>query len=206
MDSWEVVRDAAHFSFKNDKTTKGLICERESDGRKSQKKTYKDKIAERKRVREKRRARIERGTMDVPEESGIENDEQLAVRHSDASGCHILVGRRGSEATGEKPPDKLKKTARFEQEVSSASASSDPCVVPHSPRAKTGTYEGPCLQKHHQNSTRRYPQRDKKKAKMEWETEKSAKFGPSAHTHHTHFTHHTHHTHFTHHTLALALP
>ena len=33
--------------------------------------THKDRIAERKRVRERRRARIERGTGDVPEEPGI---------------------------------------------------------------------------------------------------------------------------------------
>ena len=49
-------------------------------------KTYKASIAERKRVREKKRARIERGAGDVPEEPGIKNDEQVAVRHADASG------------------------------------------------------------------------------------------------------------------------
>ena len=43
-------------------------------------KTYKVRIAERKRVREKRRARIERGAVDVPEEPGNKNDEQVAVR------------------------------------------------------------------------------------------------------------------------------
>ena len=31
-----------------------------------------------------------------------------------------------------------------------------------SPRAQTCTFEGPGLQKHHQNSTRRHPERDKK--------------------------------------------
>ena len=44
--------------------------------------TYKDRIAERKRVREKRRARIERGAGDVPEEPRNKNDEQVAVRHA----------------------------------------------------------------------------------------------------------------------------
>ena len=34
-------------------------------------KTYKARLAERKRVREKKRARIERGAGDVPEEPGI---------------------------------------------------------------------------------------------------------------------------------------
>ena len=47
--------------------------------------THKDRIDERKRVREMRRARIERGTGDVPEETG-KNNEQVAVRQADASG------------------------------------------------------------------------------------------------------------------------
>ena len=38
----------------------------------------------------------------------------------------IHVGKRGLEAAGEEQPDKLRKTVRFEQEASSASASSDP--------------------------------------------------------------------------------
>ena len=41
----------------------------------------------------------------------------------------IRVGKRGSEAAGQDQPDKLRKTVRFEQEVSSASASSDPTVA-----------------------------------------------------------------------------
>ena len=52
--------------------------------------TCKDRIAERKRVREKRRARIERGAEDVPEEPRDTNDEQVAVRHADASGGDIM--------------------------------------------------------------------------------------------------------------------
>ena len=51
--------------------------------------TYKDRIAERKRVREKRRARSERSTVDVLEETRNKNDEQVAVRHADASGGYI---------------------------------------------------------------------------------------------------------------------
>ena len=50
----------------------------------------KDRVAERKRVRERRRARIERGAGDVPEEPGDKYDEQVAVRHADASGGHII--------------------------------------------------------------------------------------------------------------------
>ena len=41
----------------------------------------------------------------------------------------IHVGKRGSEAASEEQPDKLRKTARFEQEASSASASFDPTVA-----------------------------------------------------------------------------
>ena len=40
-------------------------------------------VAERKRVRERRRARIERGAEDVSVEPG-KHDEQMAVRHADA--------------------------------------------------------------------------------------------------------------------------
>ena len=69
-------------------------------------------------------------------------DEQVAVRHADASGGDIRenqheedmmrdihVGKRGSEAAGEDQPDKLRKTVRFEQEAPSAAASSDPTVA-----------------------------------------------------------------------------
>ena len=70
------------------------------------------------------------------------DDEQVAVRHADASGGDIRenqheedrmrdihIGTRRSEAAGEEQPDKLRKTVRFEQEASSASASSDPTVT-----------------------------------------------------------------------------
>ena len=40
----------------------------------------------------------------------------------------IHVGKRGPEAAGEEQPDRLRKTVRFEQEASSAAASSDPAV------------------------------------------------------------------------------
>ena len=40
----------------------------------------------------------------------------------------IHVGKRGSEAASEEQPDKLRKTARFEQDASSAASSSDPAV------------------------------------------------------------------------------
>ena len=41
----------------------------------------------------------------------------------------IHVGKRGPEGAGEEQPDKLRKTVRFEQEVPSAAASSDPTVA-----------------------------------------------------------------------------
>ena len=88
---------------------------------------YKDRVAERKRVKERKRARVERGAGDVPTEAGNRDDEQVAVRHADASDGNITenqhkeervrdihVGKRGPEAAGEEQPDKLRKTLRFE--------------------------------------------------------------------------------------------
>ena len=37
-----------------------------------------------------KRARVQRGAGDVPEEPGNKNDEQVAVRHADASGAYII--------------------------------------------------------------------------------------------------------------------
>ena len=105
---------------------------------------YKDRIAETERVKERKRARVERGAWDVPMEPGNRDDEQVAVRHADAAGGiikenqheedmmrDIHVGKRGPEAAGEEQPDKLRKTVRFEQEApsSSAAACSDPTVA-----------------------------------------------------------------------------
>ena len=103
---------------------------------------YKDRIAETERAKERKRARVERSARDEPVEPGNSDDVQMAVRHADASGCDIRetqheenrmrdihVGKRGSEAASEEQPDKLRKTAPFEQEAPSASASSDPPVA-----------------------------------------------------------------------------
>ena len=78
----------------------------------------------------------------MPMEPGNRDDEQVAVRHADASGGDIRenqheedrmrdihVGNRGPEAAGEEQPDKLRKTVRFEQEAPSAAAPSDPTVA-----------------------------------------------------------------------------
>ena len=102
---------------------------------------HKDKIAET-RVKERKRARVERGAGDVHEEPGEKDDEQVHVRHADASGGDIRenqheearvrdihIDKRGSEAAGEEQPYKLRRTVRFEQEAPSAAASSDPTVA-----------------------------------------------------------------------------
>ena len=78
----------------------------------------------------------------MPVETGNRADEQVVVRHADASGGDIIenqheedrvrdihVGTRGPEAAGEEQLDKSRKTVRFEQEASSAAASSDPYVA-----------------------------------------------------------------------------
>ena len=49
---------------------------------------YKDRIVETEGVIERKRARVERGR-DVPMEPGNRDDEQMALRHADASGSDI---------------------------------------------------------------------------------------------------------------------
>ena len=56
---------------------------------KSRMNAYEDRIAETGRVKERKRARVERGAGDVPMEPGKRADEQVAVRHADASGGDI---------------------------------------------------------------------------------------------------------------------
>ena len=93
---------------------------------------YEDRIAETERVKERKRARVERGAGDVPGVPENRDAEQMAVRHADASGGDIRenqheedrkrdihVGKRGSEAAGEEQPDNLRKTVRFVQEAPS---------------------------------------------------------------------------------------
>ena len=120
---------------------------------------YKHRIAETERVKERKRARVERGAGDVLMEVGNRADEQVAVRHADASGGDIRenqheenrmrdirVGKRGSEAASEEQPDKLRKTVQFEQEPPSASASSDPPVaLEHPARGETQDRPGSVL-------------------------------------------------------------
>ena len=51
------------------------------------------------------------------------------TQHEEDRMRDIHVARRGSKAASEEQPDMLRKTVRFEQEASSASASSDPTVA-----------------------------------------------------------------------------
>ena len=104
---------------------------------------HKDRTAETERVKERKRARVERGAGDVLMDPENRDDEQMAVRHAVGSGGDITenqheenrmrdihVGKRGSEAAScEEQPDMLRETVRFEQEAPIASASSDPLVA-----------------------------------------------------------------------------
>ena len=91
----------------------GTIIERTLTG-KARMNACKDRIAETERVKETKRARVERGAGDVLMEPGNRDDEQVAVRHADASGVYIIenqheenrmrdiqVSKRGSEAASE---------------------------------------------------------------------------------------------------------
>ena len=83
-------------------------------------------------------------------------DEQVAFRHADASGGHIIenrhekkrkrdiqVNERGSEATNEEQTDEGRKMVRFEQEAPNTSASPDPYVaVEHLVRDETPSRPG----------------------------------------------------------------
>ena len=87
------------------------------------------------------------------------DDDQVAVRHSDASGGYIIenqheekrmrdiqVSKRVSEATSQEQTDKWRKTERFEQEAPNAPASSDPYVALEYPaRGETPSRPGSVL-------------------------------------------------------------
>ena len=61
--------------------------------------TNKERIAETERVRERKGARIERGAGDVPMEPVNRADEQVAVRHADASGGYIKENQHEEKST-----------------------------------------------------------------------------------------------------------
>ena len=94
---------------------------------------YKDRIAETERVKERQKARVERGAGGVLVEPGSE--EQMADRHVVASGedesqhdenrmRDIHIGKRRSETVTEEQPDRWRRTVRFEQEAPNTSSSS----------------------------------------------------------------------------------
>ena len=94
---------------------------------------HRDRVVETERVKERKRARVERCTGDVPVAPG--NEEQMADRHAVPSGEEerqhdenrmrdIHMGKRGSETANEEEQfDKLRKTVRFEQEAPHTSSS-----------------------------------------------------------------------------------
>ena len=88
-------------------------------------------------MKERKRAPVERGAGDGPIEPGNRDDEQVAVRHADASGGDIIenqheedrmrdihIGNRGSETANEEQSDNSRKTVRFEQDAPNTSSSS----------------------------------------------------------------------------------
>ena len=121
--------------------------------------TCKDTFAERKRVQENRKARMEQGAGDMSEEPWDKDDEQVAVRHADALGVYITenrhekerkrdiqVNERESEATNEEQTDEWRKKVGFEQDVPNTSASSDPYVALERPmRGETPSRPGSLL-------------------------------------------------------------
>ena len=89
---------------------------------------YSDRVAETERVKERKRARIERGSGHVPIEP--RSDEPVEDRHAVASGederqheenemRDISIGERGSETANEEEPEKQSKTVRIGQETPS---------------------------------------------------------------------------------------
>ena len=94
---------------------------------------YKDRVVETERVKERKRARVERGAV----EPG--NEERMVDRHAVASGKEetqheengmrdVHIGKRGSDTANEEQLDKLRKTVLFEQEAPNTLSS---CVSEH---------------------------------------------------------------------------
>ena len=73
-------------------------CERTLTG-KTRMNAHKDSIAETGRVKERKRARVERGAGDVLVVLENRDDEQVAVRHADASGGDIRENQHEEDST-----------------------------------------------------------------------------------------------------------
>ena len=93
----------------------------------------KDRVDETERVKERKRARVERGAGDGLVEPG--NEEQISGRHAVSSGEEekqqeenrvrdVHIGKRGSETANEEQLDTMRRTVRFEQEAPNTSLSS----------------------------------------------------------------------------------
>ena len=122
--------------------------------------TYKDRVAERKRVREMRRARIELDAGMCLRNLGIkmmsrwrfDRRTHLAVtswrtKHEEKRRSDSQVNERERETTNEEQTDEWRKTVRFEQEVPKTSASSDPknFALKHLVRGETPSRPGSVL-------------------------------------------------------------
>ena len=83
----------------------------------------KDRIAETERVKERKRARVERGagsvsTWERGADGGVEETHEGNIMRD------VLVGKRGSETGNKEQSDNLRKTLQFEQDAPNASSSS----------------------------------------------------------------------------------
>ena len=84
-DILEVVRAVRHLHRMDERQSHRMTnAEHESLTGKARMNAYKDRTAETERVKERKRARVERGAEDAPTEPGNRDDEQMAVRHADA--------------------------------------------------------------------------------------------------------------------------
>ena len=113
------------------------IIERTLTG-KARMSAYKDRVAQTERLKERKRARVERGAGDVLVEPGIKSRCRIDIR------SHLAKKRENTKRTErvmstlakkdrrqqiEEQPDRLRKTVRFEQEApNTSSSSSTPCV------------------------------------------------------------------------------
>ena len=89
---------------------------------------YNDGVAETERVKERKRARIERGSGHVPIEPSSEEpvEDRHAVasdederQHEENKMRDIYITKRGSETANEEQPEKQRKTVRIGQETPS---------------------------------------------------------------------------------------
>ena len=71
---------------------------------------YRNRVVETERMKERKRARVERGAGDVLKEPSGEEEKQ----HEENIMRDIHIGRREPETANKEQPDKLRKTVRLE--------------------------------------------------------------------------------------------